>query len=73
MKNVSKENILRFRDGKDFSKQRHRHAIKLFLEEYPDDTLQQRSCQSHENNKATQSNFALLNNGMSDHENSSKL
>ena len=32
MKNDSIENILRLRDDKDFSKQRYRHAIKLFLE-----------------------------------------
>ena len=43
MKNDSMENILGLQDDKDLSKQRYRHAIKLFLEEYPDGTLRQRS------------------------------
>ena len=37
------ENILRLRDDKNFSKQRYRHVIKLFLEKYPDSTFRQRS------------------------------
>ena len=44
MKNNGMENILCLHGNKDFSNQRYHHAITLFLEEYPDGKLQQRSC-----------------------------